>query len=151
MQLRSIILGLLLLATGISARAADIVLEPKTAKIEGVADRASREGKPLIGSWSSTNMIARWQVDVPQKASYRAFVTLSSPPASAGSTLEIRIANQRATCVIPDTGDWNRYQELDLGPVLLRKTGPTELAAQIIIKARGDAMNLKRIRLVPEP
>ena len=131
--------------------AADIVLPAQAAKLEGrdaIYDDAA--AYKCIRHWKNTNIVARWSFDVPAKAAYRVFVTYACPPELSGSEIEIMAGTQRATGQVQSTGAWNTYKEFDLGPVILRKTGPLEFVLRVARIPRGSAWDLKGVRLVPE-
>ncbi len=143
------------LAMAVAVRAAEtIVLDAKDAKIEqpqdGMAKYETIPNRLCIGFWHSTNIVARWSLNVPAKSAYRVVAVLSCMKGSEGAQFEVRVAGQRAAGFVPSTDDWGRFVELDLGPVLLRKPGPAELTVQAITMPHGSAMNLRAVRLVPE-
>jgi hypothetical protein len=70
--------------------------------------------------------------------------------AEAGSKFEVRVAGQAVRSTVPGTGGWSKYEELDLGPVMIRKPGDFELEIHPIKMAHGGLMNLKTVKLVPE-
>lgn len=145
----AIFLMLALSATGVHA--ADIALPTKAAKLEGQpAYYDDATGYKCIRHWRNTNITARWTFDVPAKSAYRVFLTYACPPDITGSGIEVTVGPQRATGFTQSTGGWNRFKEFDLGPVLLRKPGQTELVVRITSIVRGNGFDLQSVRLVPE-
>lgn len=150
-----IVLAALAAAT---VRAADdppgtIVLDAKDAKIENNGGSARYETAPnrlCIGYWGSTSTVVRWSFEVTQKAAYRIIMVQACGPDSPGSRFEVLVGNQRATGDVETTGDWGRFVDLDIGPILLRKPGTCELSVRGIFKPGRSVMNLRAVKLVPE-
>lgn len=141
-----------------AVNAADpIVLDSKDAKIEqppGDAKNMARyetvANRLCVGFWHSTNIVVRWPVNVPAKAAYRMILVVSCIKGMEGAHVQAMIAGQKADGFVPSTTDWGNFVEWDLGPVLLRKPGATELTVQATSIPRGSAMNLRAVKLVPE-
>lgn len=151
--------ALLILATCLCAlpaaraeSAAALAFAARDAKVEG-AGSAKFETNPdqqNIGVWDSTNTVIRWTAAAVAKGTYRVRVVLSCAPESAGSDYEVTVGNQRANGVVPATGGWTRYEEADLGPVVLRKAGPVDVALRVTRIQRRFAINVRAVKLVPE-
>ena len=59
------------------------------------------------------------------------------------------IGHWDATGFVPATGDFQKFAELDLGPLMVRKPGKIDVTVQVTRIERKDAMNLRAVKLVP--
>ena len=127
-----------------------ILLETKDAVIEGDARYDGGADFHCLRDWKSTNVVARWQVNIPAKGAYRVLLTYACPHPSAGSTIEVDVGTQRASGFTESTGSWQTFKEFDLGPVLLRKPGQTELSVKATYAAHGSVWDLRCVKLARE-
>lgn len=141
----------------LTALAADppgtIVLHARDAELESLGKGIAFNnptGRVYIGSWKSTESSARWAVDYPSRAAYRVILVAGCDATNAGSTVQVDTAGQSATGTIPSSGAWGQFVDVDLGPILVRKPGPTNLTVRATRIARFATMNLKAVKLVPE-
>ena len=150
--------AVLLIAPAPAAWAAEprgtIVLPARAAELDAVGKGIAFNNptsRVYIGSWKSTESSARWQVDYPSRAAYRVILVAGCDATNAGSTVQVDTAGQTATGTIPSSGAWGQFVDVDLGPVLVRRPGVTSLVVRATTIARFAAMNLKAVKLVPEP
>jgi hypothetical protein len=136
------------------AAAGDVIaLDSKNARIEdrdGSAKYEDIANRRCVGFWHGTNVVVTWKFDVPEKGAYRVIVVYAALVPEPGSEIEVNVANQRANGLAKPTKDWGKFEELDLGPVLLRKTGPAEVTVKVTRMSGGHGLNLRAIRLVRE-
>ena len=128
------------------------ILDTKNATLEG--PNARYDGGPdfhCIRDWKNTNIVARWNFDVPAKGAYRVLLTYACPTNLFGSEIEVTVGSQRAGGFTESTGTWITFKEFDLGPLLLRKPGTTEVAVKITrILNKSGAWDLRTVKLVRE-
>lgn len=157
--MKTIIRTLLVIAVlGLAARAgkaADpegtIVLRGSAATLSGWAAGSSvLTNHYVISFWTGTNKTVKWPVSVPARRTYRLFLQLACDSSEAGSQFEVRVAGQVVNGTVPGTGGWSKYEQLDMGPVMIRKPGDYDLEIQAVKLTRGGLMNLKSVKLVPE-
>ena len=145
-----------LAACVVAARADDpsgvLEFKARDAKIggDGMAAYESGADHDNIGLWRTTNATAAWKFDLPQRGTFRIFVVYSCGDDAKGTAFDVTVGGQRANGVTASTGNWMNYVELDLGPVILRKTGPQELVVRPTHINRMFALNVRAVRLVPE-
>lgn len=139
------------LAAGAADGSGEILLPSKAAALEG-PDAKYDDGAEFkcIRNWKSTNVVLRWSFDVPAKAAYRVYVTYAAPNDATGCEAELATGNQVAKFMVKTTGDWRKFVETDLGPILLRKPGPAELTIRVTRKMGGSVWDFRSLRLVPE-
>lgn len=128
------------------------VLHSRDARIEGQgsAKYESRPEQQNIGVWNTTNTVVKWPTASLGKGVYRVVVVFACSPGEEGSDFEVTVGSQRAAGVTVSTGGWTRFAEMDLGPVILRKDGPVDVAVRVIRIKRHWGINLRELRLIPE-
>jgi hypothetical protein len=146
-----VLAGLSVFCVAAAEKPGAIDLPAKTAKIAG-PDAAYDEGSEYrcIRSWKTTNVVLRWSFTIPAKGAYRMFINYSAPHTSDNSEALIECGNQRASFFVKSTGDWRRFVEADLGPILFRKPGEAELTLRVTAKMPGSVWDFRSLRLVPE-
>jgi hypothetical protein len=138
-------------ATLATEEAKDVFLPTKDARIEG-PDAKYDDGAEFkcVRNWKSTNIVLRWSFNVPAKAAYRIFVTYAAPYDGEGCEAEVATGSQIARFTVRATGDWRKFEERDLGPILLRQPGPAELSVRVTKKMGGSVWDFRSLRLVQE-
>lgn len=144
-----------LVLTALVARADDppgtILLDGKDATLTGGGIRYQPSSdRRCIGFWNGLTNTVGWKVTIPEKRTYRIFVTQSCLDPQAGSEFEVAFAGQQASGIVKGSGDWSKFVELDLGPVMVRKPGTYELIIRPTRVPRSTVMNLRSVKLVPE-
>lgn len=143
------------LAACLAARAADpLEFHAKDAKITAAGSLIKYEAGAEfrnIGGWNNTNGFATWSAPEIPKGIYRVVISYACAGDNPGSQLEISVGSQRANFTVTPTSSWTDFKEMDLGPVIIRKAGPAEITARITRVARRWAINLRTVKLVPEP
>lgn len=127
----------------------EILLPASQAKIEGKARYDDSPANKCIRYWDGTNIVLRWSFNVPARAAYRVFVTYCTPGGGPGNEAEVAVGSQVAKFQYEATGGWGKFEEKDIGPLLLRTPGPAELSVKIT-KRKGHAWDFRSVRLVPE-
>jgi hypothetical protein len=137
----------------VCAAAGDIVLEAVNAKVNAAGSGAKFEpgsDRRCIGFWKSTNVTVSWTVQIPERATYRV-VFIYATIAPAPPEVEVTVGGQRANGFAKPTGDWGKFEEADLGPVMVRKPGTVEVVARVTRMVGANAVNLRAVKLVKEP
>lgn len=132
--------------------AAPFEFHAKDAKIAAAGSIRFEEkpGFQNIGAWNNTNAVVRWNAAELPKGTYRVRIVFACANDNPGSAFEVNVGGQRANFTVLPTGGWTVFQEADLGPVIIRKTGPAEVTARITRIPHRWAINLRTIRLEPE-
>ncbi len=146
---RSFFTFAVLLACACSVRAAgdEIVLESRDAAVTG--DARYMASTDDVGYWRNTNVVVSWIANVERAGAYRVMITIACDRGSAGASFDVRVGSQKANGVSSDTGGWEKYKEIDLGPVILRRPGKIPVEVQLT-RHYGNGMNVRKIRLVRE-
>jgi len=102
-------------------------------------------GKDNIGYWVNPDEWAEWPFKVTAPGAFQ--VTAEIAAMGAGQ-FEVSLANQTLRGTAPVTGDYARFQTVDLGSVNLYSTGKAILSVKPV-KSGWSPINLKVIRLQP--
>ena len=146
---RVVILVLCLFAA--FARAGEpLRLKVGQATISGGPKLETSGGVQNVGYWQSIDGLLVWKTNLPARGTYRVVAVVGCAKGSEGGEFVVDVGNQRANGIVPNTGTWTNYVDLDLGPVILRQPGPLDVVVRGIRKPKGALMNLREIRLVPE-
>lgn len=105
-----------------------------------------RNEPPNLGNWSRVRDAAEWRVSNLKAGRYELSVDLASP--EGGSRFAVTVGKERREATVPRTGDWTKYETLNLGPIDL-VGGPTRIVIQAIEKRGSHVMNLRAVHLVP--
>ncbi len=125
-----------------------VTLKARDGKIDGTAKY--QPDIDDIGAWMNPATKVSWDFELPKAGTYRVIVVYGCINASAGTTFDVLVGNQKANGVVTGTGDWARHKEFDLGPVILRKAGAMKLEVVPRQKPQGAlaVMNLQAVKLV---
>jgi len=124
-----------------------ITLLPADVTTHGSVNTEVKDGVSNVGFWDNPGDWISWALDLGASARYRVVVTYALPGKATAVTF--RVGDQAVTKVLPVTGSWTNYTELELGRVTLR-------AGKLTAELRpGDpnqwvATNIRRIALLPE-
>ena len=154
MSLR-LITCLLLLAPALcgTLRAESIELRARDAVLAGGGPTRyfTNSAHDCIGHWTTTNVTATWSFALKERGTYRVVAVVAHEDGGSAARFTVEVGDQRANGVIPRTGGWFRFTELDLGPVILRRPGTVQVVVHVDFLKGGGAMNLRAIRLERQP
>jgi len=103
--------------------------------------------RDCIGFWMDPADWVEWEFAVSKPGSYR--VTAEIAALGSGS-FTVALGGQKIQAKAPVTGDYGKFQTLDVGVIQLDKTGKTALAVKAV-REGWQPLNLKSIRLAPAP
>ena len=104
--------------------------------------------KDTLGWWARAEDWADWTFDIPQAGTFEVEVTQGCGRGSAGSLVELRVADQVLPWTVEETGHFQNFVVRRPGRVTL-PAGLHTLAVRPVKKVGGAVMDLRRIRLVP--
>ena len=118
-------------------------LTPKAAQLQGTLRLENNNAN--IGFWDNTNDLVQWQVKFTEAGTYR--VTLDAAAANEGTDFLIEIGERQLRGKSVPTGDWAKYQTMDLGPVEIQQAGTIVVKVRSANAATWRPMNLRSVRL----
>jgi putative membrane-bound dehydrogenase-like protein len=112
------------------------------------AKLAYRPALDILAPWRHEHDIATWRVEVPVARVYDVFITLAADDASAGDHFLVESDAGRVRGTVRSTGGYERFQEIHVGPLPLRK-GINRILVRPDGKLRAELADIKALRLVP--
>ena len=124
-----------------------VLMMAKTATLHGDAIKYEvGEGKDNIGSWTKTEDFASWRLAVEQGGTFAVSLTWSCTDGSEDGEFVVATGGQELSGTIAATGDWTKFQTIELGNVTLA-AGIHELTVKPKAIPKGALMNLKSISI----
>jgi alpha-L-fucosidase len=129
-------------------------LSPRQAELSGglklqvpASAGLSTDGEENLGFWTKTEGAASWSLKAQKAGSYKLKFRFSSK--DGGSVVEFVLGEQVLPFTVPATGNWDKYQEVDIGSLKL-PNGTSELKIRCR-SLKGDApCNVGGLSLLPE-
>jgi beta-mannosidase len=106
-----------------------------------------RNDPPNIGNWSREQDSLEWQVTRARAGRYHAVAAVASP--EGGSRVLLQLGASRQEFIVPKTGSWTTYTNVDLGEITL-PSGPLLIRLIPKTKQGSHVMNLRGIDLTPK-
>jgi chromosome segregation ATPase len=100
-----------------------------------------------LGFWTNASDWAQWEFEVKRPGRFRIMAQIA---ALAPARFQVVFADQKLEANAPNTGDYGRFQQVELGSVELTSSGKTRVAVRPIPEG-WQPMNLKTLDLVPLP
>lgn len=120
-------------------------LNAELAELHGGLRTEERGGVTNIGYWDNAKDWASWTLDVPQPGVYQVTARLATN--NDGAEFVIEAAGQKLEGKAPNTGAWDRYQNVPLGKVTFEQAGKVTLTIRPSDPARWKPINLASIQL----
>ena len=98
-----------------------LVLSPDDAAFEGKIAAEEKGGQPNIGFWDDAGDSASWKVHFPSPGRYT--VRTSCATNSDGVEFVVEIAGRQLVGRAAKTGEWDKFKDVDLGPVEIEAAG----------------------------
>ncbi len=123
------------------------MLAPDTADLHGSLREEAQGGRPNIGFWDNGKDWASWKLNVKQPGKFK--VTATCAALHPGSSLTVEAAGQKLEAAVPQTGAWDKFQELELGTLEIKGPGELAVAMRPSDPQTWKAINLRQVTLAP--
>ena len=123
----------------ISLPASEAICRGKQIKCEG------NVGRENIGFWLDPNDYIEWLFNVQKPGTFRVMADLAAP---AATSFVIACGDQKLESEAPVTGDYKKYQKVDLGTIELNAKGKASLTVKAVKKG-WRPFNVRSITLKP--
>ena len=123
------------------------VLAPDTVDLHGSLREETRGGQLNIGFWDNGKDWASWKVNVKQPGKFN--VTASCATVHPGSSLTVEAAGQKLMSNVPQTGAWDKFQEMDMGTLEFKQAGEQAVNVRPSDPQTWKAINLRQVTLTP--
>ena len=104
----------------------------------------SGDQRDNIGFWTNADENVEWQFRVAKAGQYKVTATIAS---LASAKFEVTAGTAKATGTAPNTGDYGKFETVDVGTIELA-AGTATLAVKPV-KDGWQAINLKAVTLTP--
>jgi hypothetical protein len=98
-----------------------------------------------LGFWMNPGDWAEWELDVMRPGQFKVTARIA---AVGSGRFQVVFGDQKLEGSTPNTGDYARFQEVELGTVTLTSSGKTSVAVRPVPEG-WQPMNLKALDLVP--
>jgi hypothetical protein len=102
-------------------------------------------GRDNLGYWNNPRDWAQWNLDLARPGRFQVRAEIA---AVAAGRFQVTLGDQKLEAAAPNTGDYQRFEKIDLGTLEVPAAGPVTLAVRPI-PAGWQPMNLKSLDLVP--
>lgn len=125
-----------------------LTLTADTAELHGDQIKVEeKDGMPNIGFWDKGDEWVSWKANFTRAGAFKVQARVASP--SAGSRFVVELSGQQLTAGSPNTGSWDRYQDIDLGQIEIKQPGEQVIKVRPRESAAWKAINLSSIRFQP--
>jgi alpha-L-fucosidase len=124
-------------------------LTPETADLHGGLREEAQGGQPNIGFWDRADDYASWKVNFKQPGRFKVVVTCAT--VHSGSVLVVELAGRKLESVVPTSGAWDKFVEVQAGVVEVPQVGEQTLSVRPRDEKTWKAINLRSIRIEPVP
>ncbi|MGD9646314.1 MAG: PVC-type heme-binding CxxCH protein [Pirellulales bacterium] len=101
-----------------------------------------------VGMWHGEADLAAWSFELDDDAEFDVLLDYACHDAAAGNPFQLEVQGARLAGKISGTGGWDRYTQVRLGSVMLRK-GSGRLTFRSAGPIRGALVDLRQLKLVP--
>ena len=124
----------------LSLPAAEAVTHGEAIRFEGGQDR------DCLGFWTNAKDWAQWDFTVTRPGRFKVVAEIAAP---GSGRFQVTLGDQRLDGKTPNTGDYGKFQRIEIGTLELMGTGKASLAVKPIPEG-WQPMNLRSLSLVPQ-
>ena len=130
-----------------------VLLPAGSAEVTGHGPATYEGGhqRDCIGVWSSKDNQATWTFRVDKPGRYAVEVTTAARPTSAGNAFQVEVSGQTVLGQVESTGDWGVFVARQVGAINIATAGAQTLTVRPVKIAGEGLMNLRTVRLLPQP
>ncbi len=131
------------IAAGMELKVTDAKLNKST---EQFGDQQN-DDNPLLNHWAAVEDTAQWTINIDKPGAYEVWMNCSHP--GGGSRFELAVDDRKVAGEVPDTRDWNRFQDSRVATLLFEQAGERTLTITPMEITGGGLMDLKSLTLRP--
>ena len=125
-----------------------ITFDARDAEVKGNSAHYE-DAKKAIGFWTDANDVVSWDFKATKPGTYKLTAEIACDKDSAGSLVSAFFENQERQFVVKSTGDWSKFETVDLGTITIREAGPAKISIKARMKPGYAVMNLRSLKLTP--
>ena len=122
-----------------------LVLSAVDAELHGQLQIEAKDGKPNIGYWVNSDDSVAWNVRIQQPAEFNVVADIAT---MGESGLEVQFGEHKLTPKLPNTGDYAKFQTVELGKIHIDQAGEGSLVVRPY-KPAWSPVNIRSITLQP--
>jgi alpha-L-fucosidase len=107
----------------------------------------TRGGLPDIGYWDNGGDSVSWTAAVSKTGNFKVSAVVST--LNSGTGLTVEAGGQAVSAQAPVTGDWDKFQTVDLGQIEIKTPGELAVKVRATDPATWKAVNLNSVQLTP--
>ncbi len=134
-------------AATVEIAAGAYLLQAEDASTYGSVRRQEVNGTVDIGYWDRPEDYVSWTVDVKAPGAFRVFAAVGTP--NEGASLAFEAGGNKTSALIPSTGGYLDYKEVDLGVIRFEKAGRQEVRLRPADAKTWKPLNVRWMRLAP--
>jgi hypothetical protein len=105
--------------------------------------------KNCLGFWTEVDDFAEWEFQVAKPGRYQVTVTYGCGGGNHGSEVELKHNGQSLKWTTQDTGGFQKWQDLALGEIEFKTTGPQRLVIDPVNKVKNAVLDVQKVVLTP--
>jgi alpha-L-fucosidase len=130
--------------------AGNYTLGAEDAELHGDGIKTEAQGgQPNIGFWDKPLDWVSWKVSFKEAGRFK--VTVACAAANKESALALEIADQKAEVKVPTTGAWDKFTELEMGAIEVKKAGDQVVKVRPRDPQSWSPVNLRWVKLTRSP
>lgn len=129
-----------------------VTLPAKTADVHGIMLRFEPlPHKNTLGFWTRSDDWASWEFQLARPGSFRVEILQGCGTGSGGSEVEFAVGEQKLAITVEETGGFQNFVRREIGTIKLDQPGRHTLTVKPRKKPGVAVMDLREVRIVPEP
>jgi hypothetical protein len=127
-----------------------LVLEAKSATTWSETMRYEPKAeKNCLGFWSNPDDFAEWSFDVAKPGRYKVAVVHGCASGNEGSQVAVKHDGQELKFTTQDTGGFQKWKEVSVGEIEIKKAGPQRLVIDPVNKVKTAVLDVHKVLLTP--
>jgi hypothetical protein len=127
-----------------------LVLEAKSATTWSETMRYEPKAeKNCLGFWSNPDDFAEWSFDVAKPGRYKVAVVHGCASGNEGSQVAVKHDGQELKFTTQDTGGFQKWKEVPVGEIEIKKAGPQRLVIDPVNKIKTAVLDVHKVLLTP--
>jgi hypothetical protein len=127
-----------------------LVLEAKSATTWSETMRYEPKAeKNCLGFWSDADDFAEWSFDVVKPGRYKVAVVHGCASGNEGSQVAVKHDGQELKFTTQDTGGFQKWKEVPVGEIEIKKAGPQRLVIDPVNKIKTAVLDVHKVLLTP--
>ena len=106
------------------------------------------DSKKAIGFWTETTDTVTWNFRANKPGVYKLSAEIACEKESDGSLVSAYFGKQELQFVVKSSGGWDKFQTVELGNIVIDKSGDSQIMVKARMKPGSAVMNLRSLKIV---